>query len=178
MDASAQTDGVFVGNYVLVDYDTEMQADWGIECYAYRNADNPEVIEFYMAPREQGVPRIKYQQVLVSSTLYPYARSKKAYFKYLIVPGDRKSTNTTTGEVVTTKYNFVDGDGADHDVIYEVYGHIGAGTDSSYWYPLVKKLTEETSIYARNAAMDKSVYDTVRGFDSTVWQKVYTGNPP
>lgn len=178
MDASAQTDGVFVGNYVLVDYDTEMQSDWGIECYAYRNADNPEVIEFYMAPRGEGVPRIKYQQLLVSSTLYPYARSKEAYFKYLIVPGNRTSTNTTTGEVVTTKYNFVDGDGVDHDVIYEVYGHIGTGTDSSYWYPLVKKLTEESSIYARNAAIDKSVYDTVRGFDSTVWQKVYTGNPP
>ena len=35
LDNSAATDGVYMGNYVLVDYDTELQADWCLTAYAY-----------------------------------------------------------------------------------------------------------------------------------------------
>lgn len=190
MDASAANDGVYVGNYVLVDYDIAMSGDWGIEATARLNPTNSSIVEVFDAAGHQ----IKWQQLRVSAYIYPYARGvlnpnsevDRGYYKYIIVPGNRTSTNTS-GQVVTTVYNYTMGNqGVDHDVIYEVYGHYAknndgtintSNTDQQSWYPLLRKLSEESGTYERNYAIDYQNYKTSRGYDSTVWQKTYAGNP-
>lgn len=190
MDASAANDGVYVGNYVLVDYDIAMSGDWGVEATARLNPTNNAIVEVYDSAGHQ----IKWQQLRVSSYIYPYARGvvdantevDRGYYKYIIVPGNRTSTNTN-GQIVTTVYNYTMGNqGVDHDVIYEVYGHYAknndgtintTNTDQQAWYPLLRKLSEESGTYERNYAIDYQNYKTSRGYDSTVWQKTYSGNP-
>lgn len=48
MDNSAKSDGVYIGRYVLVEYDTKFAADWATEAYQKtREINGQNVIEFF-----------------------------------------------------------------------------------------------------------------------------------
>ena len=182
MDNSAATDGVYMGNYVLVDYDTELQADWCITAYAYTpDPSNVNNIEFYTGPKEDGsATRITYSQCRLSKNIQSTAYQDGYYTKYILVPANK----TVSGSTVV--YNHIGGSyltpsinpGSDKDVLFKVTGYTG-GTDwtSSAAYPLVEVVSRDNTEYGKNLLIDQNYYDTARGYDSTVWQKVYTGSP-
>ena len=223
LDNSAATDGVYMGNYVLVDYDTELQADWCLTAYAYtkpaqyiqcstgtiwdseakyyRLINNEYVltevneatfnenkalyyygidslIELFTGPKDNGGARITYSQCRIAKNVYATAAADPYYTKYILVPGNK----TVNGQTVV--YNHIGGQytnpsadpGVIHDTVFRVIGWTGTSADRGY--PLVEAITDDNSTYAKNFAIDKEYYNTPRGYDSTVWQKVYTGNPP
>lgn len=236
MDASAAMDGVYVGNYVLVDYDTELSSDWCFPCYAYSHVntnhytehpinneqmfntnkellyifDNNEFvkvgeedtyqtdttyyiyvnedneidnsIELWTGPKNVvGSKRITYNETIVSKVLYPNAKADGNYFKYFLVKGNQVTTSES-GMAATVIYNHLHGeDGVLKDTIFEVVGHIAKNADSisdpDGWWPQVRAIVEDNHPYARNFVIDQNNYDTARGYDSTVWQKTYSGSP-
>lgn len=183
MDNSAATDGVYMGNYVLVDYDTELQADWCITAYAYTpDPSNINNIHFYPLPIDQttGNGRITYSQCRLSKNVYSTAAKDGYYTKYILVPANK----TVNGNTVV--YNHIGGSmttpsinpGSEKDVLFRVTGWTG-GADwaSSASYPTVEAISRDNTEYGKNLEIDQQYYDTARGYDSTVWQKVYTGSP-
>lgn len=224
MDNSAATDGVYMGNYVLVDYDTELQADWCITAYAYtkptqyiqcatnaifssdtiyyEEIDGEYVaaditaatfnenkshyytrvesfIELYTGPKDDGGSRITYSQCRIPKSVYSTASADAYYTKYILVPANKTVNGSTIiynhiGDTYTT--SSPTWTGSTVDTVFRVIGWTGNTQD--FGYPVLEAITAENSAYGKNFAIDQQYYNNPRGYDSTVWQKVYTGTPP
>jgi hypothetical protein len=80
MDVSAGVDGVYIGNYVLVDYDTELSADWGVICYAYAHVN-----ENYYQPYPDGaITEANFSSYVDNDNFYVYDVENEQYVHPLI----------------------------------------------------------------------------------------------
>ena len=147
MDNNVALDGVYIGRYVLIEYDTQFGANWCMVVYA-KTVNN--LLRFYSSPDASEASR------------YRYGEGNFTRGKYIRVPATH-----TTAEGTKIIYN-LDSPNIKQDTIYKITGN--NGTDI-----LVSKISELQGIpYNENYAVDLERYGPSRGYDSTVWQKVYT----
>lgn len=144
MDNSTSLDGIYIGRFVLVEYDNELSADWCITAYQETKNGNKY---FYSAP-----------DVILS-----YGMAGVEAGKYIIVPGVYKDSNGTN-----IIHNF-DDINTKLDIIYLIEGQ-GEVENTIKVKPI---LEIEKNPYNENYTIDVNTYGPGRGYDSTVWQKTY-----
>lgn len=152
MDNFIGTDGVYIGRYVLVEYDKALAADWTTVAYK-KTVDG--VVTFYTSPLMEEKTRILYGTGNIQAG------------KYIKIPG---AIPDVDGKYV---YYDLDEDSEDRyiDSIYEI---LSSSTINQT--PEVKNITKKDPLendYIINFNIDRAVYGGGRGYDSTVWQKVY-----
>lgn len=151
MDNSAKSDGVYIGRYVLVEYDTKFAADWATEAYQKtREINGQNVIEFFGNDKTEPASR------------FLYGTGNIVKDKYIRIPATFEDTD---GTVIIHN---LDNPGILSDTIYLITGE---GVNNN---PAVTKISEiKDSPYNENYNIDIQRYGPSRGYDSTVWQKVY-----
>lgn len=151
MDNSAKSDGVYIGRYVLVEYDTKLAADWATEAYQKtREISGQNVIEFFGNDKTDAASR------------FLYGAGNIVKDKYIRIPATYEDTDGTI------RIHNLDNPGALSDIIYLITGE---GINDN---PAVTKISEvKDSPYNENYNIDINKYGPSRGYDSTVWQKVY-----
>lgn len=154
MDRWGTLDGIFIGRYVLIEYDKSMSAD--------------EALVVYQKTDENGVLRFYSSGDLEANTELVYRDSLKG--RYLRVPGIYEDTS---GNIIIHN---LDDETSKLDIIYVITGQ---GTEAAvrgeeYKTLKVNKISElENNPYTENYVIDIGNYGPGRGYDSTVWQKVY-----
>ena len=151
MDQFIGTDGVYIGRFVLVEYDKALAADWCTT--AYLRSDEQGVKHFYGSPQ------------LSSNSEYLYSVGNIVAGKYIRIPATFKDTD---GTIIS--YN-KDDESSDKDIIFEILS-----TSVNGQPPKVKAIStsnQSENDYINNYNIDREVYGGGRGYDSTVWQKVY-----
>lgn len=151
MDNSAKSDGVYIGRYVLVEYDTKLAADWATEAYQKtKEISGQNVIEFFGNDKTDAASR------------FLYGSGNIVKDKYIRIPATYEDTDGTI------RIHNLDNPGALSDIIYLI---TGKGVNNN---PAVTKISEvKDSPYNENYNIDIQKYGPSRGYDSTVWQKVY-----
>ena len=151
MDNSAKSDGVYIGRYVLIEYDTKFAADWATEAYQKtKEINGQKVIEFFGNDKTEAASR------------FLYGAGNIVKDKYIRVPATYEDTDGTI------RIHNLDNPGALSDIIYLI---TGKGVNDN---PAVTKISEvKDSPYNENYNIDIQKYGPSRGYDSTVWQKVY-----
>lgn len=151
MDNAAKSDGVYIGRYVLIEYDTKFSADWATEAYQKtKEINGQKVIEFFGNDKTDAASR------------FLYGAGNIVKDKYIRVPATYEDTDGTI------RIHNLDNPGALSDIIYLI---TGKGVNDN---PAVTKISEvKDSPYNENYNIDIQRYGPSRGYDSTVWQKVY-----
>lgn len=144
MDKSTSLDGIYIGRFVLVEYDSELSADWCITAYQETKNGNKY---FYSAP-----------DVILS-----YGMVGVETGKYIRIPGAYKDSDGTN-----IIHNF-DDINTKLDIIYLIEGQ-GEVENTIKVKPI---LEIEKNPYNENYTIDVNTYGPGRGYDSTVWQKTY-----
>ena len=151
MDNAAKSDGVYIGRYVLIEYDTKFAADWATEAYQKtKEINGQKVIEFFGNDKTDAASR------------FLYGAGNIVKDKYIRIPATYEDTDGTI------RIHNLDNPGALSDIIYLI---TGKGVNDN---PAVTKISEvKDSPYNENYNIDIQKYGPSRGYDSTVWQKVY-----
>ena len=151
MDNAAKSDGVYIGRYVLIEYDTKFAADWATEAYQKtKEINGQKVIEFFGNDKTDAASR------------FLYGAGNIVKDKYIRIPATYEDTDGTI------RIHNLDNPGALSDIIYLI---TGKGINDN---PAVTKISEvKDSPYNENYNIDIQRYGPSRGYDSTVWQKVY-----
>ena len=151
MDNAAKSDGVYIGRYVLIEYDTKFAADWATEAYQKtKEINGQKVIEFFGNDKTDAASR------------FLYGAGNIVKDKYIRIPATYEDTDGTI------RIHNLDNPGALSDIIYLI---TGKGVNDN---PAVTKISEvKDSPYNENYNIDIQRYGPSRGYDSTVWQKVY-----
>ena len=153
MDDFTKTDGVYIGRYVLVEYDNQLAADWCTVAYQ-KTIDGVKC--FFSAPMAaDGTPQV--------DTKYLFNVGNIITGKYIRVPGYIIDTD---GKTIV--YN-LDTPGEASDIIYYINGELDSNHNINV--SLISELPK--SPYNENYNIDIKAYGPGRGYDSTVWQKVY-----
>lgn len=150
MDNFISTDGVYIGRFVLVEYDKELAADW---CTVAYQKSIGGVKHFYSSGGLESTTELLYNVGNIQAG------------KYIRVPG-------TFFDVDGTQISFnKDAPDYEQDIIYEILS-----TSTSGETPKVVNIAERDPAendYIINYNIDRKAYGGGRGYDSTVWQKVY-----
>ena len=181
MDHNIKTDGIYVNRLVLVEYDSEGSDDSFKSCYLAPDG------KLYAGFKQKEGASI--QEVLDGAVEFPAA------YELEVVPSSTVSLNycqVRQGDVVRVPATVTDKNGKiterfnyntsanSHEPID--IGTLNGSTTLYYQAKLVNGqsvftiLTSANSAYVRNYALDTSIYGKGRGWDSTVWQKVYKDN--
>ena len=157
MDQRIDRDGIYLGRYVLVEYSLDTSKD--MYYLAFKKGD-----KFYAAANFDSRTELKY-------TDNPYAITTK-------VTNENNSTvYVTTGQVIRTREDITN-DGVTDDILSDVFYRCTGGDENGI--ALFEQLVASNDSYTANYGIDKALYKTEnynqgRGYDSTVWQKVYVG---
>jgi hypothetical protein len=153
MEARLATDEIYLGRYVLIEYDTDGShtLDTYLKCYV-KNGANGE--EFYTSPNFETQTRVKWSKT------------------------DAAGEPSVSGTVTTGDLIYVEKDLTPEDkktVISQVfYKCINNNNSNNGDIAEFKLISAGESNYTKNYNIDTGVYGEGRGYDSTVWQKVYT----
>ena len=153
MDQFIGTDGVYIGRFVLVEYDKALAADWCITAYMKTDANN--IRRFYTG-----------KDISASSEI-GYGNDNIAPGKYIRVPGSFRDTDGTW-----ISYN-LDNESITEDYLYLINPKTG-DDNIPLDTVLVSYKSAAENDYIVNYELDRKTYGGGRGYDSTVWQKVYT----
>lgn len=150
MDNLISTDGVYIGRFVLVEYDKELAADWCT--VAYQKTENG--IKHFYTGADLSID---------SELLYSVGNIQAG--KYIRIPGSFYDVDGTF-----ISYN-KDNPEITFDIVYEILS-----TSSKNMPPQVQDIASKNPLendYIVNYNIDRAKYGGGRGYDSTVWQKVY-----
>lgn len=197
MDQAVASDGVFIGRFVLIEYDKNInKLDY---VTAYKRVEGKRPIFGVGFDKNNALNRFiigttRHDNVIPDGTVIRVPGKEKDgtnYFNhtYKEVSLTKESYKINTyyiydgGEFVLSKGAF------DSSKIYFqlTYGesdeyYIGHGTlNGEAQFTRIKTTTSDTNSstytnYVFNFNLDNGVYGASRGYDSTVWQKVYTDN--
>ena len=149
MDNYVNVDGVFIGRYVLVEYDTQFGADW---CTIAFQKTIDGVLHFYSD--KNATP----------ATELFYGEGNLKVDRYIRIPG----VYTIPGTETTVVHN-LDDSKQKLDILYRIQ------SGSTGELIKVTPLKELQGVpYNDNYTIDAERYGPSRGYDSTVWQKVFT----
>lgn len=153
MEARLATDKIYLGRYVLIEYDTDgaHTLDTYLKCYVKNGASGEE---FYTSPNFDAKTRVKWSKAnaagepSVSGTV---VTGELIYVEKDLTPEDKNNAISQVFYKCINDNNSVNGDIAEF-----------------------KLISASESNYTKNYNIDTAVYGEGRGYDSTVWQKVYT----
>ena len=149
MDQSANSDGVYAGRYVLVNYEDSAGNDYYVP--GYKTTDGTD---FYFGSSINGelLTRFKWVNTLAEAT-----DADVVYNGQIIaIPPDHVHN---VADPTASNWEFWQVNG------YETIDEVKYATFSQY-----------SDIYSVNYNIDVDYYHTSRGYDSTVWQKTYQNN--
>lgn len=131
MDTNCTTDGIFIGRYVLIEYDSGLSLDSYYQAYSKQEIADTANAYYYLYT----------QMDCELATRITKNDAESLQSKIVFVKSERQF------------YTYINGD--------------------SKGYALFKKVTTEESNYNINYNIDLNQYGSSRGYDSTVWQKVF-----
>jgi hypothetical protein len=129
MERLSSFDGIYLGRFVLVEYDNDLTQNEILYKRCYSKTVNG-VEQFFSAADCSASTRLKASEIEKGEVIYVEKNGKNIYY-------------------------------------------ICTGSEGSY--ASFKPVTQGESAYATNYDIDINKYGASRGFDSTVWQKVYVG---
>lgn len=159
MDAQTNEDGIYIGRYVLVEYDTANDFDVFTRIYPVNTkvgsgATAREEVYFYTAPQAPTPQTLE----LVKG------QAGKYYYS-----ADEDATASYTGLTNLIFYK------CEKDGAY-ILGE-GDETESAKGFTKIAELgTTDAGDYTVNYNLDLNKYNNSRGYDSTVWMKTYAGD--
>lgn len=159
MDAQTNEDGIYIGRYVLVEYDTANDFDVFTRIYPVNTkvgsgATAREEVYFYTAPQAPTPQTLE----LVKG------QAGKYYYS-----ADEDATASYTGLTNLIFYK------CEKDGAY-ILGE-GDKTESAKGFTKIAELgTTDAGDYTVNYNLDLNKYNNSRGYDSTVWMKTYAGD--
>lgn len=159
MDAQTNEDGIYIGRYVLVEYDTANDFDVFTRIYPVNTkvgsgATAREEVYFYTAPQAPTPQTLE----LVKG------QAGKYYYS-----ADEDATASYTGLTNLIFYK------CEKDGAY-ILGE-GNETESAKGFTKIAELgTTDAGDYTVNYNLDLNKYNNSRGYDSTVWMKTYAGD--
>lgn len=153
MEARLATDEIYLGRYVLIEYDTDgtHTLDTYLKCYVKNGASREE---FYTSPNFDAKTRVKWSKAnaagepSISGTVIT---GELIYVEKDLTPEDN---NIAVSQIF---YKCINDNNSDNGDIAEF-----------------KLISASESNYTKNYNIDTAMYGEGRGYDSTVWQKVYT----
>lgn len=149
MDQSANSDGVYAGRYVLVNYEDSAGNDYYVP--GYKTTDGTK---FFFGSSINGEVLTRFKWV---STLAEATDADVVYNGQIIaIPPDHVHN---VADLLSTTWEFWQA--TNYETIDEVNYAI---------------FTQYSDIYSVNYNIDVNYYHTSRGYDSTVWQKTYQNN--
>ena len=199
MDRSVASDGVFIGRYVLIEYDRGInKLDY---VTAYKRPVSKSRNGFGATLKSEGVVTefiigaTTGDRMITSGTIIRIPgqqKDGKNYFNYTY-----KTIKLTKDTYEKNKYYIYEGDDisgefklstkdynsaetyyylsyGDKDEYYLVSGDVGS--EPTYTRIQSDENGTQASQYVFNFSQDYRVYGASRGYDATVWQKVYTEN--
>ena len=149
MDQSANSDGVYAGRYVLVNYEDSAGYDYYVPGYKTTDGTN-----FYFGSSINGevLTRFKWVETKAEAT-----DADVLYNGQIIsIPPDHVHN---VADPLSTTWEFW------KVINYETIDGVNYATFEEY-----------SDIYSANYNIDVDYYHTSRGYDSTVWQKTYQDN--
>lgn len=174
MDAHAQDDTVFVGRYVLVDYDTNFAWDSFLtQTWLYQFEEGEEEV-FYLASVFDKDEQLDLSQAENSKYFLPSGTDQAIL---IVKPGrhvvGKNPVNKIddSGEDKTEFWKLVRKDAAGN---YKATQLIGDEIPEEYKVGASSNLAD-SSVYIERYRQDYETYKENRGYDSTVWQKVHIG---
>ena len=168
MDANANNDGIFIGRYVLVEYDNKATI-------SNIFIDTTNVVK---TQQENGV-NVNYYYGYTTETFndintrIQYKPNNRGENKNLNVYflGEFGQVQKTEGNQLQQEY---------YTEFYQCVDSIVSEQDSTISYALFKYVTKSNttdSEYIKNFAIDEAQYKEKKGYDSTVWTKVSVKKP-
>ena len=151
MDEFIGTDGVYIGRFVLIEYDKTLAADWCTT--AYYGKDENGTLSFYSSPQLSNTSKLL------------YGTGNMVEGKYIRVPG-RFTDPDSKQDIIFNTVNPAEL----ADIIFEIK-KTAVGTPVT-----AKEIVYNNNPgndYVANYQIDMKEYKVSRGYDSTVWQKVY-----
>lgn len=144
MDAAASTDGIYIGRYVLIEYDTPVSGDFYKSLY--RDAEK----HFYTSPNAEKLTEVRISKDIYKGVIIqvPKGRDKDGY-----------------------PYNLENPD-TEYTELWQCNNENNGQTPPPVaTFTLLSN--DADSDYVKNYAIDTETYGKGRGYDSTVWQKTY-----
>ena len=153
MEARLATDEIYLGRYVLIEYDTDSThtLDTYLKCYV-KNGSLGE--EFYTSPNCEAETRVRWSKQNAAgepSIEGTVITNELIYVEKDLTPDDK---NTAMSQVF--------------------YKCVNTNSSTNGAVAQFKLISASESNYTKNYNIDTAVYGEGRGYDSTVWQKVYT----
>jgi hypothetical protein len=146
-------DEIYLGRYVLIEYsaDDGNTLDTYTKCYV-KIVDGKE--EFYTSPNFESTTRVKWGK-LDSDGKLP------------------SGTHVTTNSLIYVEKDLTPDNGVStlSQVFYKCTNPLNSTTGANATFTLVVASEDP---YTKNYNIDTSMYGAGRGYDSTVWQKVYS----
>ena len=147
MDARVATDEIYLGRYVLVEYDLTNKQTLDTFLQVQTNSRG----QFFLLGSTSDANRIRYITPLEDGSRPQLGHNTVTY-------GDLVYTEDSTTKAQT---------------FYKCTGSAGSDGQNGYYAAFSPIVISENN-YTQNYNIDTSVYGAGRGYDSTVWQKVYT----
>lgn len=165
MDNAASEDGVYTGRYVLVNYEDNSSFDTYYQAYkATIEVNGEEQVIFYSSPNEEFLTRLKWveteDEVEDNDTVFAG--------QIIAIPPDGHH-NLVNPENTEWEFWYVQDTPEEIEIPVENHGENEPDTEIVYY----AAFSEFEDIYSEKYVLDKQTYGTARGYDSTVWQKVY-----
>lgn len=149
MESRIATDEIYLGRYVLVEYDLT----------------NKETLDTYN--RVQMNSRGQF-------FVYPGSTSDTNRIRYVPLEEDGSRPDNIGHNAVTYgDLVYTENDSTKVQTFYKCTGSAGSDGQGGY-YAAFSSIAVSENNYTQNYNIDMSVYGEGRGYDSTVWQKVYT----
>lgn len=158
MDANANNDGIFIGRYVLVEYDNKATIS-NIFVDTQHPAKTVDGEKYYYAYTTDNFTDI--------NTRIQYKPNNRGENKNINVYflGEFGQVQKVEGNQLQQEY---------YTEFYQCVDSIINENDSTIFYALFKYVTKSTksdSEYIKNFAIDEAQYKEKKGYDSTVWTK-------
>ena len=147
MEASLATDEIYLGRYVLIEYDLTNKNSLDTYSRVWRVASK--------------------DQFFISSTTIDKNR-----VRWTETPDPNNPNKGADNAVLTGQLVYVENDKGSQ-TFYKCIGASGSDGQGGY-YAAFSTIVFSENNYTQNYNIDMSVYGEGRGYDSTVWQKVYT----
>lgn len=147
MEARLATDEIYLGRYVLVEYDLTNKQTLDTFLQVQRNKSNGY---FYLMGSQNEKNRVRYTETEDPNN-----------------PGHGLDNAVIYNQLVYVE------DNNEVQTFYKCTGSAGSDGQGGY-YAAFSAITISENNYTQNYNIDMSVYGEGRGYDSTVWQKVYT----
>lgn len=161
MEARLATDEIYLGRYVLIEYDMNNHntLDTFLKCYVKKNEQNEE--QFYTSPNFEADTQVKWSQPKNEADSYPTPSVNGTVTSNQLIYVEKDLTPDNNVSTVNT-------------VFYQCTNVKETSTNGSI--ATFRAIAPSETPYTSNYNIDTAMYGAGRGYDSTVWQKVYSQN--